>query len=622
MKKTYFLTLAFILSGWLISCDENFLDKKPVGAVPEEQLSTPDGLRKALISAYSWLNADGIGIWMQSVYCEMTGSVRGGEYYKGSSAFDMNAANDWQGFKLTTGDGFAQNNFTNGYTGVDKCNIVLKACNTAVGLTEAQVTAIRAEARFLRGIYYLHLKKVFYNIPWIDETTTNFRVPNYEGDPQDGNYVDIWPQIIDDFRFAAENLPVTQSETARANSWAAQCFLAKSLLYAGTFDAANYASGLSEALDLFNDAIANGKTSNNLSYALVANYHDNFDAAYEHNSEYVFGVELSTLDGDADGMFNSPNSNQGAQFWGLWRDPTGPDRAMGWGFEQPTEWWANHFRTDVRGLPYLDMFVGASSSTDTLADDYGLAPAPAAFTIDPQPVDPRLDWSIGRRGVDYLGWGDFPGSSWIRSLEGGPYENKKHHVWRDQVGTFQSTTNCYPAINQALMRFADVLLMAAELEVRVNHDYTAARDLVNQVRNRMVQNSTSGRNWVKVGGRAGTVNAANYVIGLYDAGNADDPFINDASALKAILYERTLELGGEGFRHYDVVRFGKALEEFNTFYAFTKSLKTPLGGLRYGHMTSAYVFDANKDEFAPIPTVAIDRSVDAGVATLIQNPGY
>ena len=30
------------------------------------------------------------------------------------------------------------------------------------------------------------------------------------------------------------------------------------------------------------------------------------------------------------------------------------------------------------------------------------------------PVDPRLDFTVGRRGVPYLDWGIMRGSTWIR----------------------------------------------------------------------------------------------------------------------------------------------------------------------------------------------------------------
>jgi len=621
MKKTYLIILIFTLSGWFISCDESFLDKNAVGSFSEITLGNAAGVIKSLNGAYSQLNGGGIGMWTANLFNDVTGSIQGGEYYKGSSKLDYIAISDLQGWKLLPSNAVANGNFNYGYTGIDRCNIVLQLCNIATDLIEAEKNRYKAEARFLRGMYYFHLKKNFYNIPWVDENTEDARIPNYTGEPSDKNYVDIWPEIIADFEFAAQNLPETQSDLARPNKWAAQCFLAKVLLFSATYDPENYSANLTTALTLINDAINNGVSSKGESYALLENYHDNFNAAYEHNSEYVWGIELSTLDGDADGFFQSPNSNQGAQFWGYWKDPNGPSSAMGWGFQQPTEWWANHFRTDARGLPYLDMFEGTRSSSDTLKDDYGIDPAPAPFEIETQPVDPRLDWSIGRRGIPFLEYGEFPGESWIREQrDGGPYGNKKFQVLKSQVGVYQSLSNCYPAINLPLMRYSDVLLMAAELEVRTNGSFSRARELVNEVRNRMTTNTESPRHWVKK--NDGVTNAANYVIGTYDPSYPDDPFNNSEDALDAILFERTLELGGKGHRFYDVVRFGKGTQEFTAYRNFTISLKDPEGELRYGFITSEWIYEEPKDKFMPMPTTAIDRSKVNGIPTLIQNPGY
>jgi len=622
MKKIYLIFLTAILSGLIISCDESFLEKAPVGKLPEAYLNSQAGVETLLVGAYSYLNNGGIGLWTNCPFNEVQGSIRGGEFMKGSEAFDYNQVSDAMSFNVIAGSAMGSGVFNYGYTGVDRCNTIVKKCADGVVLdwTTGRQTTVLAEARFLRGIMYMHLKKNFYNIPWLDENTIDYKQPNYVGDPSAKDYVDIWPNIFADFRFAMANLPATQTaQKPRANKWAAQCFYAEALIHAGTYDPTNYADSLQHAYDLLADAIANGKTSGNLSYGLLANYHDNFDAGYEHGAEYVFGIELSTLDGDADGAFASPNSMQSAQFTGmLWEG--------GWGFQQPSEWFANHFRTDSTGLPYLDMFgaTGSNSWADRINDDYGTW----VFTQDTQGLDPRLDWVVGRTGIEFMGYGPMQSGMipyyWVRKQsDGGPYANKKFKTWADQKGVYESKNNCYPSMNLPLMRFADVLLLQAELEVRVNDDYDAARVLVNRVRQRMVDNSSSSRNWPKVGGKTGTVDCANYRISTYPGGNVY-PFDNAANALKAILYERTLELGGEGKRFYDVVRFGlgdgpggfEAADEFDTYLAFQKSLG------RYGFWTSSYDFIPGRDEFMAIPTSAIDNSIVNSVPTLIQNPGY
>ncbi|MBC8984284.1 hypothetical protein H9X96_00680 [Pedobacter sp. N36a] len=48
------------------------------------------------------------------------------------------------------------------------------------------------------------------------------------------------------------------------------------------------------------------------------------------------------------------------------------------------------------------------------------------FQPDQGTLDPRLDWTAGRRGIPYLDWGNYPGETWIRDQRyGGPYGPKK-----------------------------------------------------------------------------------------------------------------------------------------------------------------------------------------------------
>jgi hypothetical protein len=207
MKKTSIITLACILSLWTISCNEDFLNVDAVGSLSEGMLQNAQGAETALIGAYAYLNN---GAYPNNIMSDFMGGLRGGELDKGSSAFDVSSYNEFIAYDLSnTNDGGI---FSMTYTGVDKCNIVLKLCESATDLTPAKKTQLQAEARFLRAIYYFHGKKNIYNIPWIDETTEDARVPNYEGDISAGQYVDIWPNMFADVQFAMENLPPTQAQ--------------------------------------------------------------------------------------------------------------------------------------------------------------------------------------------------------------------------------------------------------------------------------------------------------------------------------------------------------------------------------------------------------------------------
>ena len=78
----------------------------------------------------------------------------------------------------------------------------------------------------------MELKKVFGNVPFVNEsvvtTTTPEEVPNVDAS---GNYVNIWPQIEEDLKFAVDNIAETQAEVGRLNKCAAMAFLAKAYLF-------------------------------------------------------------------------------------------------------------------------------------------------------------------------------------------------------------------------------------------------------------------------------------------------------------------------------------------------------------------------------------------------------
>ena len=79
------------------------------------------------------------------------------------------------------------------------------------------------------------------------------------------------------------------------------------------------------------------------------------------------------------------------------------------GFFQPSQWLVNHFKTDPdNGLPDLDHFNDINVNND---EGYG---SDSLFTPYKETLDPRLDWTVGRRGVPYLDWGPHPGKNWIR----------------------------------------------------------------------------------------------------------------------------------------------------------------------------------------------------------------
>lgn len=610
MKKIYIYLTVLTAMFLQISCEESFLDVPAVGVINEENLANEAGIQELSIGAYTCLNGGDFSCASSPVQL-VFGSIRGGEAYKGSLAGDFLTMLEFSKHNISTGNSQVSEPFQFFYDAIYRCNMTLRVLEKTTDMSEVEKTEVRAEMRFLRGHFHFMLKRIYENISFIDENVADYRVSNTD---ESGEYVNAWPQITDDFDFARKNLPETQTDLGRPNKWAAETYYAKVLIYRANFG--EYANGYQEALPLLTDIINNGITSGGQAYDLFPNYHDIWDCATENGPESVFAVQHTVNDGSpgTGRFYNGPNCNN-ISLWIGTKKPGSPAEG-GFNFITPTEWFVDHFRVDPEGLPYLDMYA---TNPYKLKDDYGFPAAPAApeidtFEIDTAAVDPRLDWTVGRRNIAFLGYGNMPGATWFKDqLHGGPYFTKKWHIYQSQVGTFSTAGFPQNAVNADIIRFADVLLLAAEVEARIG-SLDNARAYVNRVRERMVNNSNSAKNWVKANETDEGPNAANYKIGLYPSGGASDAFQSGEMALEAILYERLLELGLEGHRYFDLARFGKT-DEINSFIDAAKALN------RYSYFSDA-LYTEIPDALVPFPQVAIDNSMKDGEITLTQNPGY
>ncbi|GAA4396460.1 RagB/SusD family nutrient uptake outer membrane protein [Nibrella viscosa] len=575
--------LSVLLTGIGISCKDQFLDVAPTGQLTVSNLNSLNGLEGLLIGAYAQLNGRGYSQTASSTNW-VYGSIRGGEANKGSNPGDFNAITPFQRYEVLPNNGELNARWNNMYEGISRANAVLRAiANASSDVTAAAKQRISGEARFLRGHYYFELKRTFNMVPYVDET-----VDYGTGIEKVPNNVDIWPKIEADFRYAFDNLPEVQTAVGRVNKWAAGAYLGKVFLYQQKF---------TEAKNIFDQVIANGKTSNGTKYALVTNYASLFTGENEVNSEIVFVTSNVANAGSSDAASGDLNLN--------WPYNTGPAGPVGCcGFFQPSFDFANSFRTNANGLP-IDQ-AQANGAYDRpeneLKTDMGLASS-EPFTPDTRPVDPRLDHTVGRRGIPYLDWVIFPGQDWIRDQPfGGPYQNKKYvytKAGESRLADVSNWTKGWTGINVNLIRYADVLLMAAETEIEAG-SLTKALEYVNMVRAR----AANPINFVKL---PNGQNAANYVINPYPA----SAFATKEAAREAVRFERKLELGTEGHRYFDLLRWGLAAPVLNAYLAY-ESKKLP-GGF------AGAQFSPNQDEYLPIPQTQIDIQ---GANVLKQNPGY
>ena len=577
MKKLFFLTIltAFMLSA----CHKSFLDVPPQGEQTGEFYYNNAGANNLLVGAYHDLTgiSQNSSWWSTSGTYWVYGDITAGDAYTGGPATLPDASTIEQ-FQTTPNTGWLDVQWTTDYDGVLRSNSALIAAENATDMTGAQRTEVMAEARFLRAHYHFNAKLMWNNVPFVDEDVTkNVKYTSVS------NTTDIWPNIEADLRYAYDNLPETQAQVGRVNKWAAACYIAKCYMFEKKFDA---------ALALLDTIMTQGKNAAGVQYDLVDCFHDNFDASTENNKESVFQIQFS-VDDNSYG-YNSNLGETGAV-------PNlyyGPDPYYGY-WKRPSFNLVNAFKTDANGLPMLDTF-----NVTNMTNDMGLASSDP-FVPYQGTVDPRLDWSLGRRGVPYLDWGVDPGQDWdggsSGQIIGGPYLPMKNVYMASQdygIGgnNYYAAGGAGSSVNYSIIRYAEVLLWAAECEVEAG-SLENARALVNRIRTR-AKNSCQ----VAIDNGSGSP-SAHYFVDTYNT-----PWADQATARDAVRFETRIELALEGHRFFDLVRWGIAATTINDYLNAEATRIDHLKGVS---------FTANKNEYFPIPQFEINLNHN-----LVQNPGY
>jgi hypothetical protein len=591
LKNKLLLLGGIVVTLLVITACEKFLDKPPLGTLSPTVMATEKGVQGLLIGAYSMVDGEGAAGdgFASGASNWILGGVTSDDAYKGSDPTDVaEAAPMEQWVSLTPTNGAIIQKWIACYAGIQRSNDVLTTMALATDISATKATQITAQVRFLRAFYHFELKKIFNKIVWADETVN-------KDNTNVNNSTDVWPKIEADLQFAVANLPATWgTDKGRANLWAAKAMLAKVYMYQNK---------LSTAYPILQDIITNGKTAGGEKYGLNDHFFSNFNPAQKNSKESVFAAQTSVKDNSSVDWGGDPNGNYGD----ILNFPYTGGPGACCGFYNPSQDLANAYKTDANGLPLPDTyFQGLNVSAET----------GSTYTGN---LDPRIDWTMGRPGIPYLDWGLHPGLAWIRNpVNDGNKSPIKNVYAASQKDAFTDVGSAYwgptelVANNVNIIRFSDVLLWAAECAADAN-DLTKARDWVNQVRAR----AADATGWVYKSSNydaptatyvTQTTPADTYKIGLYTVAFADK-----AAAIKAVRFERRLELAMEGQRFFDLVRWGIAATTVNTFIAREKAAR-PL------KLNANFV--AGKNEYMPIPQSEIDNMNSDGTIRLVQNPGY
>jgi hypothetical protein len=453
MKKLIF-TLATIATLAVLPSCEKFLNVDPPYAQDAENFfQTPEDYERALVGAYDLLQSSFLTLWIGEIASD--NAIAGGE-----SVNDSKGLHDIDNMTHGGVNVELRNVLRWNYTGITRANYILEHKDNIDFPRKAHILA---EAKFLRAYYYFELVKYFGDVPLIidkrigiEEARTIPRAPKAE----------VYAQIEADLIAAAAVLTPVAAQKGRATRGAAKALLGKVYLYQNKY---------TEAAATFDEIIDSGQ------YSLYPDYSQLFSVAAENNSETIFDVEYTGLEGGSYGCLICLEGNAAVGFQGI-RQYTGPVYGDGNSYNLPTpELYAAFSPIDPRrAATVLDIEAFIAAQTN-----------PASIT-----------YAIGAGG--HTG-----------------YYNNKYIKKQGEIGL--PDNDLTSPVNYRVLRYADVLLMAAEAHYQLGNP-SRATALVNQIRQ-----------------RAGIPGAS-------------------VNSIEKVYNERRLELSGEGLRFFDLVRTGQAAQ--------------------------------------------------------------
>lgn len=504
MKKGINILLGLLLIT-IISCD-SFVDVEPDGYSAENYFNSEEEYQRALIGAYDLLQA--------TFWNTLTSLVASDDYAAGGDSFNYDQPT-LQNVNLMIHSPDDENQLRDiwglMYAGLNRANYILENKDKSDFSGKDEIIA---EAYFLRAYFTFELVKFFGNVPLktVDRGGV-LRIANERILPEDefvmervANIPTAYGLVAEDLKEAIPNLPEIQAHPYEATKGAAQALLGKVLLYHGTFDNTKFGEA----------ATALGQVIGKYSLTTGADYENLFEIEGENSSEAVFEIQYSSVQAASWTNINGSNGTYFPKFNGPrspYADPDGVFDA-GWGFCLPSValydlFEANDIRRDITFFDLRDnqdLYSPGRDDTGLFNRKYMPRSAPKRAGSDPLNYD-----------------------------------------------------NNYRAI-----RYADVLLMAAEAEAKSGG--ANAEDYLNEVRAR-----------------------------AYGDNSHDFDSTTEGDLLEAIYTERRKELAGEGHRFFDLVRTNKAAAAIDGF-------------------------TTNKNEIFPIPLIELELA--QAVERWGQNPGY
>ncbi|MBN1117196.1 MAG: RagB/SusD family nutrient uptake outer membrane protein [Bacteroidales bacterium] len=565
MKKIiYTISLIAFVSLLFTECSEEFLNIKPIGKVNELSFFSDTANMDIAIN----------GIYNAFEYKENLDVYDEFRMYMGSVASDE--AECGGDTPTAWAEGYSYDELTYDpsasileilygamFAGVSRASQVIEQLPEAKqleGIDTVKVNVRLGEAHFLRAAFYFVLTRAFGGVPVVDHILL---ASEYNTIPR-GTIKEVYTLMESDLKKAIKYLPLesemSSGDKGRATKGSAQSLLAKMFVfeasyytYYGTNDVrmGEVQDRWAEALYLCETVInsgeyellgAGGETYETFWGPTTNGFRYLFSVEGNNNKESIFAIQHS-LDQIGYNINRGTALNMFVGTRALYLDDAqtqmSSEGSHTWGFWAPTHKLYNMFHPDdVRRKVAIG--EGPNPETGYKGDSIYCAPdgnEPGWYVIVPT---------------------RYPATG----FEAFKYEIGPH------LGSFQGLEWQANPQNQYYLRYADVVLLAAESAMMTN-DQTKAKTYFNMIRER-ARNCGDGVNPADLSGDV---------------------------TKKEIMDERSREFACEGERFFDLVRWHEAYNEIN--------------GTRMEWWDDSYndlIYEEPKNDFFPLPSIDVSKN--------------
>ncbi|WP_321332362.1 RagB/SusD family nutrient uptake outer membrane protein [uncultured Bacteroides sp.] len=478
MKKIIILSIVSVMAC-LVGCDD-FLETNPRTQVSEEEFYKTEN--EVMMGEYAVINDIQERLMEVFSYASLmsdeseTGGGLGEGVYKtkyDTFTFDPSTSPAWW------------NEWDYGlYNGVTSCNILLSKLSSST-LDEKFVNSITAETRFYRALFYAYLFMGYEQFPLIEEPLKVSEIYTVKKGTREEIYDFMLSDLSDEI---INNLPdKADTQEGRVSKDAARVLKTKLILF--DRDESRYAEALADMKEIINSG----------RYSLMPNYLDIWKKSGEFCSESIYELE-----------FAGDNTGEGSRLVQSLsgRDINDPRSASEGGLS------AGYGQNTMPSTIY-NMFASGDTRREGTVIDY---------REEAKKVQKLVADGVLAKGDTFIISDQQENFEWL-----GHY---KYHARKESTSDLDPLDNY--AVNFRFYRYADVLLLATELQARSTGSVDSeGQGWFDQIRDRAFQNT-------------------NHRIDLTTKSKAE--------ILDILFKERGYEFMDEMQRWFDIMRFDKGTE--------------------------------------------------------------